>query len=402
MTRLVPAAVLLAAVAALAALPADAPGCGVAPRENERVSVSDESALIVWDEATKTEHFIRRARFEGTAYDFGFLVPTPTRPRLDEADETLFGDLSALTAPKTVYETHEVKEEIEFGCSKRAASDRAGAGLADGKAAPGGFEVLEQKRVGNLDYAILGFKPGAALAPEVSAADVLKWLNEHGYAVRPDLVAWIAIYARDNWVITAFKIAGVPPPGREVVGPPAPPREQPKGAARPSVVLSSTAVRMSFQAERPFFPYREPAGQRVDQTPDAHRHLRVFVAARQRMAGKLGDGSRPWPGRTVWADAIPEATLLGVHAKGKLPAATEPAAWRVTEFEDASSPRPGTDEVYFEPAADQSPVARPPHVKIQYKYVSVYPDWFGPVVVLVPFTALVAGILLVRRIRLRK
>ena len=35
----------------------------------------------------------------------------------------------------------------------------------------------------------------------------------------------------------------------------------------------------------------------------------------------------------------------------------------LTEFEDHSTPRPGTDEVYFKPDADQSPVARPPIIQ---------------------------------------
>ena len=161
MTRLILPVVLLAAAAALAALPADAPGCGVAPHEGQYVAVADESALIVWDEATKTEHFVRRARFEGTAYDFGFLVPTPTRPQLAEADETLFDDLSALTAAKIVYETREVARDVfDFGCGCGGLAPM-GAEPAAGKAeAPGGFAVLEQSRVGNLDYAVLAFKPG--------------------------------------------------------------------------------------------------------------------------------------------------------------------------------------------------------------------------------------------------
>ena len=52
-------------------------GCAAAPHPDERVDVAYEEALIVWDDAAKTEHFVRRATFEGTAYDFGFLVPTP-------------------------------------------------------------------------------------------------------------------------------------------------------------------------------------------------------------------------------------------------------------------------------------------------------------------------------------
>ena len=41
--------------------------------------------VILWDAATQTEHFIRRASFKSEAEDFGFLVPTPTQPALNES-----------------------------------------------------------------------------------------------------------------------------------------------------------------------------------------------------------------------------------------------------------------------------------------------------------------------------
>ena len=112
MTRAAPLLAGLLAAAA-AAPPADVRGCGAAFRPGERVDVADEAALIVWDEATKTEHFVRRATFVGGAYDFGFLVPTPARPQIEPADPVLFDNLQALTAPKVVtrYETG-----LNIGC----------------------------------------------------------------------------------------------------------------------------------------------------------------------------------------------------------------------------------------------------------------------------------------------
>jgi hypothetical protein len=44
--------------------------------------------------------------------------------------------------------------------------------------------------------------------------------------------------------------------------------------------------------------------------------------------------------------------------------------WSLTEFEDASSPRPGTDEVYFCASGDPSPVTRPPITH----YITYYQD----------------------------
>ena len=46
--------------------------------------IAEESAVIVWEGATRTEHFVRRATFATTAADFGFLVPTPSKPELAE------------------------------------------------------------------------------------------------------------------------------------------------------------------------------------------------------------------------------------------------------------------------------------------------------------------------------
>ncbi|MFO0618419.1 MAG: hypothetical protein U0414_37845 [Polyangiaceae bacterium] len=55
--------------------PADpVPPALAAPRGAE-VAIANEEAGIVWDAKTKTEHFIRTARFVSS---FGFLVPTPS------------------------------------------------------------------------------------------------------------------------------------------------------------------------------------------------------------------------------------------------------------------------------------------------------------------------------------
>ena len=77
---------LLAGTVALAPAPV-AKGCAAVGRRGEVVRLASESAIIVWDAASKTQHFIRRARFETKARDFGFLVPTPTRQELAEASD---------------------------------------------------------------------------------------------------------------------------------------------------------------------------------------------------------------------------------------------------------------------------------------------------------------------------
>ena len=69
------------------------------PPRGARVDIAEESAIIIWDAATKTEQFIRRASFKTDAKDFGFLVPTPSKPTLAEADDSAFHELERITAP---------------------------------------------------------------------------------------------------------------------------------------------------------------------------------------------------------------------------------------------------------------------------------------------------------------
>src|SRR5687768_14117180 len=79
--------------------------CAPAPHSGERITIAEESAVIVWDPATKTEHFIRRATFQGEAKDFGFLVPTPAVPTLTAVDDGIFDFLQEQTARKTIQKT---------------------------------------------------------------------------------------------------------------------------------------------------------------------------------------------------------------------------------------------------------------------------------------------------------
>jgi hypothetical protein len=202
------------------------------------VRVDAEEALIVWDAARGTEHFIRRADFRKEGGDaFGFLVPTPTRPELAEADEGVF---SRLADRYTRRERHL---------------------RASGEA---GVEVVQVARVAGMDATVL-----RATDPQALAA----WLQQHGFAARPAFAAWLSRYTAGTWHVTAFRYDGGPRPA-----------------------FGSRAVRLSFQTPRPFYPYAEPA----DQTQHPARRLRVTVVAPTRMRGMVGDV--PWAARTGYAD----------------------------------------------------------------------------------------------------
>ena len=400
------------ALVVFAALPDPAAGCGIAPPPGEYVSTAEETALIVWDEKTKTEHFVRRASFHSTGYDFGFLVPTPTRPHLDLADDNVFQDLSALTAAKFEYreEVREVNREFAFGClptvSRLELVGAADKPASPGSGPPGGVDVLEQKKLDDYDVAVLRFRPGTGDAPGTGAAELTKWLTAHGFEASDAIRTWLERYVKDEWCITAFKIGAKKtddPHGVKAA-------HNPTGRARD---LRAKPVRMSFKAERPFYPYREPAPAPTKQPAQpgtAQRLLRVFVAAPARYAGTLGDGSKPWPGQTVWAGPVDAPRADGFFKLAKL---TEPvnenemsfampkpaAGWWLTEFEDRSSPRPGTDEVYFAPSSNPDGVARPPTVVTNTKTVVRTPWWHAAVYLGVPVLLVVSGLATWRLLR---
>jgi hypothetical protein len=274
----------------LAAIPSLA--CAPVPGEGRFVRIDTEEAFIVWDQGAKREHFIRRAAFDTDAKDFGFLVPTPSRPELAEAEDATFATLGSITGG---------------GPHEKSVS---------------AVTVLEQKVVSGFDAAVLE-------ATDATSLD--GWLKEHGYPSSPELVDWYRPYVENGWKVTAFKIA----------------------AGTPTV--TTKPVRMSFQTERPFFPYREPLSKAKGK---GERLLRVYFLADARFEGAVAGGS-PWPGAPVWSNAITEEDRLKLLKVAGLPIMAGGGGRWLTEFEDRASPRSGADELYFSRVAGTSTALTP-------------------------------------------
>jgi hypothetical protein len=184
-------------------------------------------------------------------------------------------------------------------------------------------------------------------------AELNTWLKRNGYVSSPELMDWLAPYVARNWKITAFKIA----------------------AKSGNQYVSTSAVRMSFPTDRPFFPYREPKAQRSLNNPSS-RLLRVFLVASQRMDGHLGDGNS----QTAWAQTVPWAHPLEYddklwlrQAAPQFDSLVKAGAW-MTVFEDRSSPRPSVNDLYFAAAATQERVVPPPIIRYRYNRVRVPAD----------------------------
>ena len=284
--------------------------CAPAGPEGETIHIAEESAIIIWDAKAHTQHFIRRASFETRAKGFGFLVPTPTAPELEDADEEAFRKLSQITVPPDTRLM--VKAAAKAEAPKPAAAR---------------VKVLEIRKIAGFEAAVL----------DANDAKLLDgWLKQHGYTSNPDLLEWYRPYVEQGWIITAFKIDA-----------------EPEGEAR----IETGAVRMSFKTERPFFPYREPAN--AQKGHGGKRLLRIYLIADARYEGEIGRGGA-WPAATVFSASLEDKDRESLLRLLRLPATTAPGSLRLTEFEDRSSPRPGVADLSFRAGSNQSEVRRTP------------------------------------------
>jgi len=307
--------------------------CCPAPRSGGVVFNADQTVILIWDAAKQMQHFIRLATFASEEPDFGFLIPSPTQPELEEAGNEAFPYLAKLTAPEII--RRQRPRESGCGCGSKEA------GLA-GDAPPSSVTVLAEKRVAGFNAVVL----------EAKSADALvTWLKDHGYAYSPQIEAWAKPYVEQGWKITALKVASdakEPRPGR----------------------VNAAALRMSFKTDRPLFPYREPDyGSQPTAMKQTARLLRIFFIAEARYEGTLTP-QEPWTGRVAWAGQVKAEDKAKLLELLKLPPETGPATWWLTEFEDQWPYKVAPADVYFAKAKDQSSIKRNPEI--------IYTSWVLP------------------------
>src|SRR5262245_20311858 len=91
------AAVLLAA--ALGAGVVDSACCYFSAKDKDILQPA-QKAFLTWDPQEQIESFTVQPKFAGNARDFGMVIPTPSRPRLDEMPRDFFKELAVFTILK--------------------------------------------------------------------------------------------------------------------------------------------------------------------------------------------------------------------------------------------------------------------------------------------------------------
>src|SRR5208283_657771 len=102
---------LLAAAGAVALIgliqPTGQSACCYFAAKDKDILQPAQKAFITWDPVEKVQSFTVQPKFEGNAADFGMVIPTPARPKLDEMPRDFFKDLAIYTIlmplPQPIY-----------------------------------------------------------------------------------------------------------------------------------------------------------------------------------------------------------------------------------------------------------------------------------------------------------
>src|ERR1700756_4801368 len=76
--------------------PAKSACCYFAAKDKDVLQPA-QKAFVTWDAAERVETFTVQPKFEGNALDFGMVIPTPARPKLDEMPRDFFKELAVFT-----------------------------------------------------------------------------------------------------------------------------------------------------------------------------------------------------------------------------------------------------------------------------------------------------------------
>src|SRR5438874_11458411 len=91
----------LAAVPLLGLAATEARGaCCYFAAKDKDVTQPAQKAFITWSPEESVESFTVQPKFEGNAQDFGMVVPTPGRPKLDEMPRDFFKELAVFSILK--------------------------------------------------------------------------------------------------------------------------------------------------------------------------------------------------------------------------------------------------------------------------------------------------------------
>lgn len=275
-------------------LPAFSSACICVYSKGEWAAVSREVSVLLWDEKTHTEHFIRSIKFENKGADFGFLIPTQTVPEIKEASTDIFDTFGTL--------------DWEAGTEMKSGQDSVASLPA------GAVVVLAEQRAAGLIATTLKADGGASLK---------QWMDENGYATTPYTSQWAQPYLDKHWPMTVFKID---------------PAEYNKNT-------KPRAMRMSFHTDQLYYPYN---GYQPEDTPKAPpRQLKMYLVSNAALRFS-DESSEQWTGRLQeFAGRLPNNFRSDVTRLADLPDGSIDGMDKIYRIENAVPASTRTHDLFF-------------------------------------------------------
>lgn len=178
-------------VLALAAPRGDSACCYFAAKDKD-ILQPGQKAFLTWDPVEKVETFTVQPKFEGNALDFGMVIPTPSKPKLDEMPRDFFKELAVFT----ILEPMDLSKYKQLNRYLRGATGAFGRGGGVDRLKESTVKVLEAGIVGSLDYKIIVAE---------RADDLFTWLKDNRYSYSGD-EATLDHYIAKKWFFTVMKI----------------------------------------------------------------------------------------------------------------------------------------------------------------------------------------------------
>jgi hypothetical protein len=173
--------------------------------KNTDILQPGQKVFITWDPDKKVETFTVQPKFEGNALDFGMVIPTPSKPKLDEMPREFFKHLAVYTIMKQREFPHSNLSPLSMmpgmimgGMPGMMMGGMMMGGMPgmDPRARKPAIRILETGVVGSLEYKIIEAQ---------RADDLFQWLKDNNYQHAGD-VATLQHYIQKKWVFTVMRI----------------------------------------------------------------------------------------------------------------------------------------------------------------------------------------------------
>jgi len=206
---------------------------------NNPFTLSREDSLIIFDKETGDQQFIRKITVSGPQKEFGFLVPIPTMPVVDEVSDDILAwmdeEYEAQRPVETLLDWYPLDLIFTF-----LGDDMAGGLIGSANdgfgGAPGGaisrsqVEVISQQQIGGFEVSVLKATEAQALQ---------SWIDTNAYKVPDESRDYLDLYVKREFYFVVFNFK----PAGELSNQP--------------TIRDSHFIRIRYNYEEPFYPFRE-------------------------------------------------------------------------------------------------------------------------------------------------